>query len=196
MRRASLTPSAIVDAAIALADEHGFEAITLSEVARRLGVKPPSLYSHVRDLSALRNGVIEAALRELTDQLAVAIAGRSGFDALRAFANAHRRFATETPGRWQALHRPAGAQAVESDAARAIVTLTGAVLRGYALPPDEIVHAVRILGATISGYLELEGLGSFAHSEPPSDASWSRTLSALDSMLRNWPTSAERNNPS
>lgn len=187
MQRVPLNPSSIVDAAIVLADEQGFDAITLSAVARRLGVRPPSLYSHLRDVSALRDGVIESALRELNERIALSIAGRSGFDALQAFAEAHRRFAREAPGRWQALHRPAGAAAAESDAARTAVALTSAVLRGYSLPAAELVHTTRLLGATISGYLELERLGSFAHSEPHSEESWGRVLEALDSMLRSWP---------
>ncbi|MGN6124938.1 MAG: TetR/AcrR family transcriptional regulator [Humibacter sp.] len=190
MPRTPLTTAAVVDAASALADEVGFDAVTLAAVARRVGVQTPSLYSHVRDLAALRDGIVESTLGELNTRIALAIAGRSGHDALRGFAAAHRALAHDAPGRWESLQRPAGAGAVGSTAAREIVTLTNAVLRGYELPETERVHATRVIGATINGYLTLERLGSFAHSSPSPESSWERAIDALDALLRNWPLPA------
>ncbi|WP_149205217.1 TetR-like C-terminal domain-containing protein [Actinotalea subterranea] len=187
MARAPLTAALVVAEAAALADEAGFDAVTLSEVARRLGVRTPSLYSHVRDLAALRDGITDLALRDLADRIALGVAGRSGRAALEGLADAHRTFARERPGRWGSLQRRAGPAAVGADGARAVVALTDAVLGGYGLPPDERVHATRLLGSTINGYLTLEGIGSFAHSSPPPQASWDRILDALDAVLRAWP---------
>jgi len=50
MPRAGLTAEAVVAAAGALADERGLDGVTLSELAGRLGVRPPSLYAHVGGL--------------------------------------------------------------------------------------------------------------------------------------------------
>ncbi|ALG08436.1 hypothetical protein AOZ06_17300 [Kibdelosporangium phytohabitans] len=178
--------------AMALADADGFEAVTLSAVARRLGVRTPSLYSHVRDRDALLDGIHAVALAEFAARVAEAIAGRAGRDALEGFAAAHRRYARESPGRWQSLQRRAGEAVVRSDAARKIVALTGAVLRSYPLPPDEHVHAVRVLGSTLNGFLALERTGSFDHSHPSPDVSWRRTIDALDALLRSWPVDSEK----
>lgn len=82
---------------------------------------------------------------------------------------------------------PSGASAVESDAARRVVILTDAVLRGYRLPPSDRVHAIRLIGSTISGFLNLERVGSFDHSAPPSEVSWRKVLDAVDLALRAWP---------
>ncbi|GAA2905560.1 transcriptional regulator [Actinoplanes cyaneus] len=187
MERVPLTSAAVVAAAAGLADEAGFEAVTLSAVARRLKVQAPSLYSHVKDREALLDGVAALALADLSQRIATAIAGRAGRDALDGFATAHREFAREAPGRWQSLQRRAGDTVVRSDAARRIVVLNKAVLRGYPIPEDQHVHAVRLLGATINGYLALERIGGFDHSHPSPDVSWRKTVQALDVLLTAWP---------
>ncbi|USX52834.1 TetR/AcrR family transcriptional regulator [Lentzea sp. HUAS12] len=185
--RPPLSAAVVIADAAALADEAGFEKVTLSAVARRLGVQAPSLYSHVRDLEALRDGMTALALGELAGLVAAAIAGRSGLDALRAYAAVYRAYAQESPGRWQSLQRRAGEAVVRSDAARNMSTQAGAVLRGYPVPQDEHVHAVRLLGSTINGFLALERTGNFDHSSPAPDVSWDRTVIALDALLRAWP---------
>lgn len=185
--RAPLTPDLVVAEAAVLADEDGLAAVTLSALARRLGVRTPSLYSHVRDHAALLDGITTVALGELAARIAESVAGRAGRPALEGLAEAHRSYARDHPGRWQALQRRAGPDAVRSDAARTLVALTDAVLRGYDLPPDERVHATRLLGSTINGYLTLERQGSFDHSAPAPDVSWRRTIDALDALLRAWP---------
>ncbi|MFI7604283.1 WHG domain-containing protein [Micromonospora sp. NPDC049366] len=188
MVRANLTPAAVIAAAADLADREGFDAITLSALARRFGVQTASLYSHVRDRSALLDSVHELALGELADRIAIAIGGLSGRDALIALANAHRDYARQFPGRWAALQRPAAPSTVQSEAAGRVAALTLAMLRGYRLPETELVHATRLLGATINGFLALEASGSIAHREPPTELSWQRALDALDTVFRSWPT--------
>ena len=189
MARAHLTPAVVIAAAADLADRSGFDSITLSELARDLGVQTASLYSHVRDRSALLAGVHELALDELADLIGAAIAGRSGRDALVALAGANRDYARRSPGRWTALQRPAAASTVGSAAAARVVALNWAVLRGYAVADDELVHATRLLGATVNGFITLEQAGSFAHRDPTSELSWSRALAALDTVLRTWSAS-------
>ncbi|SEM71874.1 TetR/AcrR family transcriptional regulator [Cryobacterium sp. TMT1-3] len=192
MKRIPLTATVIIAEAADLADETGFDDVTLSAIALRLSVQTPSLYSHVRDRAALLDGITALALSELADRVAVAIAGRAGRLALRGFAEAHRVYSLESPGRWQSLQRRAGTAAVESSAARCFVALTDALLLGYDLPPGERVHATRLIGSTINGFLALERIGSFDHSEPPPEVSWRTTLDALDALLRAWPTDTEK----
>jgi len=186
--RTKLSTADVVDAAVVLADEDGLDAVSLAAIARRLGVQTPSLYSHVRDLAALRDAMTERALGELGARISLAIAGCSGGEALHGFADAHRAFARDCPGRWEALQRRAGEAVAASQAARTVVALTSAVLRGYALAEEEHVHAIRLIGSTINGFITLEARGSFDHTNPAPDASWQRTVEALDTLLRHWPT--------
>ena len=56
MPRAHLTTASVIADAAALADSDGLAAVTVSAVARRLGVKPASLYEHVAGLGPLLDG--------------------------------------------------------------------------------------------------------------------------------------------
>lgn len=74
----------------------------MSQVARRLGVKDASLYTHVRGLADLRGRIALLAADEKTLLIAEATVGRAGKDALVAFANAWREYAHKHPGRYMA----------------------------------------------------------------------------------------------
>lgn len=191
MERTQLSQAVVIARAAELADEAGFDSVTLAAIARSFAVQTPSLYAHVRDLAALRDGITALALDELTDRIADAIAGRSQYDALLGFAAAHRTYLQEHPGRWESLHRRAGAGAVEAPAARRIVRVNDAVLLGYGITGEDRVHATRIVGAALSGFLNLERIGSFAHSTPPADQSWTELLDALHLVLTQWPQRGE-----
>ena len=54
MPRAGLSTASVIEAAADLADEIGYDALTLTALATRLGVAVPSLYKHVSGLEALR----------------------------------------------------------------------------------------------------------------------------------------------
>lgn len=191
MPRANLSAQTVIAAAADLADEDGFEGVTLSAVARRLGVQTASLYNHVRDRAELLAGLHELALAELADRIADAVAGRSGREALCGLAETQRTFAREHPGRWAALQQPASATTAASAGAVRVATLTLAVLRAYEVPEAELVHVVRFVGATVNGFLALERSGGFAHREPSTEASWHRTLTALDAAVRAWPVPSD-----
>lgn len=77
MARAGITADRLVEAAADLADEVGFESVTLSALARRFGVKDASLYSHVRSLHDLRTRVAILAGGEMIDRISTAVAGRA-----------------------------------------------------------------------------------------------------------------------
>src|SRR5689334_24809025 len=100
--RAGLTTERVVRAGAELADEVGFEQVTVSELARRFDVKVASLYSHLRSSQDLKTRIALFALEELADRVAAALAGRAGRDALAAFADAYRDYAREHPGRYAA----------------------------------------------------------------------------------------------
>lgn len=191
MPRANLSARAVIAAGAELADEVGFEVVTLSAVARRLGVQTASLYNHVRDRAELLAGLHELALAELADRIADAVAGKAEREALVGLAEAQRTFAREHPGRWAALQQPASPTTAASAGAVRVATLTMAVLRGYDVPEAELVHVTRFLGATVNGFLALERSGGFAHREPGTEISWQRTLTALDAVVRAWPTTPD-----
>ncbi|MGW3122488.1 TetR/AcrR family transcriptional regulator [Streptomyces sp. NPDC001107] len=188
MARAGLTTERVVRAGAELADEIGFDQVTVSELARRFDVKVASLYSHVNSSQDLKTRIALFALEELADRAADALAGRAGKDALIAFANAYRDYGREHPGRATAARLRLDPETAAAGAGVRHARMTRAILRGYELTEPDQTHAVRLLGSVFHGYSSLETAGGFSHSAPDSQESWTRILDALDSLLRNWPT--------
>jgi AcrR family transcriptional regulator len=179
-----LTREKLVVAAAELADAEGFDAVTMSALARRFDVKTASLYSHVASTTDLKVQVAVLALEELAERAGAALAGRAGSDALLAFASAYRDYARRHPGRYAASRHPLPPHLLA--AGRAHAELTYAVLRGYGLGGEDSTHAVRLIGSVLHGFNDLELSGSFSHSDPPSEESWARAIEALDAMLTRW----------
>jgi len=189
MKRPGVTEAKLVQAAAELADEAGLAAVSVSALARRFDVRPASIYSHIAGLDDLLDQTTLLALQQLADALAAALPGQAGRDALIAFADTHRDYAIAHPGRWQAAQRRLSPAVADRSAGRSIARSARAIVSGYGLTPADEVHAVRLLGSAINGFVALESGGGFDHSEPSAAASWTRVLDAVDTSLRNWPTS-------
>ncbi|GGV05068.1 transcriptional regulator [Streptomyces albospinus] len=189
MAYAGLTPERLTRAGAELADEVGFDQVTVSALARRFDVKVASLYSHLKNSQDLKTRIALLALEELADRAADALAGRAGKDALTAFANVYRDYAREHPGRYAAAQLRLDPEAAAAGAGVRHARMMRAILRGYDLAEPDQTHAVRMLGSVFHGYVSLETAGGFSHSAPDSQESWSRVLDALDALLRNWPAS-------
>jgi AcrR family transcriptional regulator len=165
-------------------DEAGLDRLTLAGVAAHVGVRLPSLYKHVGGLDDLQRGVAVLALRELAGRLSAAAVGRAGGDALRALAGAYRWYAQERPGRYAAtLRAPAPDDDEHARAAGAVLDVVFAVLRGYGLEGDGLVHATRILRSTLHGFVALEAAGGFGLPDSV-DETFTLLVDGLDAALR------------
>ncbi|MFG2551409.1 TetR/AcrR family transcriptional regulator [Streptomyces sp. NPDC048581] len=195
MPRAGLTADRITSAAADLADEVGLEKVSLSALARHFGVKDASLYSHVRNLQDLRTRIALLAGGEMIDRIAVAVAGRAGRDALKAFADAYREYALQHPGRYAATQiRVDQALVADSPAMRRTAEITYGMLRAYGLEEPDLTDAVRLLRSTFHGYCALESTGAFG---APRDVreSWERAVDALHVALAHWPRGGHDRQP-
>lgn len=184
--RAGLNADLLVASGAELADAEGFEAVTVSALARRFGVRSASVYSHLASCDDLRTRIALTALADLADRAALALAGRSGRDALVALADVYRDYAREHPGRYAAAQLRLDPETAATSAGPRHAAMTRAVLIGYDVPEPDRTHAVRLLGSVIRGFVDLELGGAFDHSEPDAESSWRRSLDALDTLLHNW----------
>jgi AcrR family transcriptional regulator len=154
MPRAGLDSEAVVTAAAKLADADGLQALTLARLADQLGVRAPSLYVHVQGLEDLRRRLAIRGASELAAALQSAAAGRARGQALAAVANAYRAYALAHPGTYAALQRAPDVD--DAQAARQLVDVVLAVLRGYGISGDHAIHAARIVRAALHGFVALE----------------------------------------
>jgi AcrR family transcriptional regulator len=183
MPRAGLSAQAVTEAAAELADAEGLQAVTLTALAARLGVRPPSLYGHVGGVEDLRERLSARGLEELAQALQAAAAGRAGADALAAIARAYRSYAHEHPGTYAALQTAAGRGEPETKAAERIVDVVLAVLAGYGLEGERALHATRAVRAALHGFVLLEAEQGFGMPLDP-DESFDALIAVLDRGLR------------
>jgi AcrR family transcriptional regulator len=172
----------VIAAAAEVADERGFDQLTMGLVAERLGVRTPSLYKHVDSLAALHRGVATLAVTELGDALRDATQGYAGRDALAAAARAMRSYLTGHPGRYAATVGRADDPEFDAAGARVIESLA-AVLRGYRIDPAEQTHALRTLRSTLHGFATLQAAHGFRW-ETDTDESFEWLIDFLDRGLR------------
>jgi AcrR family transcriptional regulator len=177
--RRGLDRERVIDAAIAIADEDGLEAVTLARVAAALGVRSPSLYNHVDGRDALVRGVAARATAELATALRRAATGRAGAEAIAAVAQAQRAYALEHRGRYAAtVAAPAPGDAAHAAAAADAVEVLTSVLVGAGLEGDDVIHAARALRSAVHGFAALEASGGFGL-DVDRDVSFQRLVDAL-----------------
>ena len=168
MPRAGLTRDRIIEAAGTLADEQGFDSVTMAALSRVFNVRLPSLYAHLASADDLKQGIALLALDRLAETTEEAIAGRSGKDALMALADAHRDFARKHPGLFQAARYPLARESAAASGGARLAKISHAMLRGYDLDEEARVHATRFIGAFVLGFslLELAGASNTARRMP------------------------------
>src|SRR5256714_9729182 len=92
-RRRQETIDEILHIAIDVMSEHGVNGLTLAEVARRLGVQPPSIYKYFSSIGAVYDALFKRAASENLAVLRQGMAhGEPGLDALTC--------GLEASGRW------------------------------------------------------------------------------------------------
>ena len=154
---------AIIAAGRALLEADGLGAVTMATVAARVGVKPASLYKHVRDRAALIEAVAADAADELGRVLAAEAPPTSEPPAVRlaGLAEAYRAFALRTPRAAGLLFADLGSgmQPPLEAATRAAqpVLEVAAALAG----PDAALPAARVLVAFAYGFTSMEAAGAF-----------------------------------
>src|SRR5213083_1777244 len=150
--REHLTRERVIDAALAVMDSEGLDAVSMRRVAREVGVEAMSLYNHVRDKDDLLQGVCERIMASFefpegyTDWVERAKAGaRSWRDMLRAHPDLVRLFAE--------MHGPAPSSPESLRPTEFALTM----FREGGLSDRDAVQAFHAFGGYIQGFVMMEG---------------------------------------
>jgi AcrR family transcriptional regulator len=175
----------VVQAALAIADADGLEAVSLAAVAARLGIRSPSLYAHVAGLEGLRRMLALEAAAAMARAIHPAMKGRTGLEALRAMAVAYRRFAQQHPALYQAAQRAVRPDEDEElyRALAAVVLPVFEVLAEEGVPPTDQVHITRAFRSALHGFVTLEQTGGFGMPESVEE-SFARVVDLLAAAVR------------
>jgi AcrR family transcriptional regulator len=148
----------ILDAAVAIADELGLEAVSMRSVAERVGVTPMALYPHIGSKGALLDAMLEYLGGELLQGMA---AGDSWRERLYGMAHAAREMSSRHP--WAGIlifARPS----VAGDAVR----VTDVVYQGLldaGVPEADVPRLERLISTFVFGYAMSETGGRFGGAE-------------------------------
>src|SRR5690606_14035453 len=157
------TTEAIVAAGREIVEDGGLDALTMQAVARRVGVRAPSLYKRVRDRDELIRRIVEATADDLGERLRAAAkrAGDDPRDVLVALAHDLRTFAHERPHGYRLIFGPLppGGRPDRDVLARASAPVLEAVqqLAGE----EHALEAARTVTAWANGFLCMELAGAF-----------------------------------
>ncbi|MFP5359619.1 MAG: TetR/AcrR family transcriptional regulator [Actinomycetes bacterium] len=175
-RRASLTSDVVVREAIALADAHGLDALSMRSLADRLGVVPMALYKHVRDKDALLDHMVDAILAEIPAAAPTGSPAR-WHDAVRERILGTRAALHRHPWAWRALETRTAPSPAMLDHLESVI----AILREGGLDASLTHHAMHALGSRVWGFTQ-----ELAPSPPP-PADPAVRSAMLEAMASRWP---------
>lgn len=167
-------------AAEELVDQVGWDGLTMSSLATKLGVKAPSLYHHVNGLDSLRAELQVRAMVDMGQAILEASAGRSGAEGVRDQAHAQRRFALNYPYRYEGMTRAAIDTERMRVAGRTSAEASTRMVMSAGVGEEEAWDLVRALFAAHHGFVVLEISGFF-----PVDVDMDEVFeSVLDNSVR------------
>lgn len=157
MAKKGLSHDAIIDAAIRLIEEKGYDNFSLRELAGRLDVQPASLYNHITGVNEIQSVMAMRASEMLHTILTDAMNGKEPDLAFVDGVYAYRRFTEESPELYKALIR---IPSFDNDQIRqasfySFEPLREAV-RSYGLEKPDSIHFTRMLRSFIHGFVELK----------------------------------------
>lgn len=178
---ATLTIGDVIDASVAILAQGGVRALEMSAVSKRLSIRPPSLYHHVRSAEELKVLVTIAGMRSLLNRYQERAGGASSADAvLKQMAIVYRQFARENPGWYELMSRTvqgvahAGISEVTAIASSPVIQAFSQI----GLSQGDAVHAIRGLCAAVHGFILLE-LGGGLQLGQNADVSFARMVDSL-----------------
>lgn len=142
--RVPLTRDRVLSAAVALADEHGFETLSMRKLALALDVVPMALYRHVANKDELVNALIDVVIAEIDP----VIDGANWKTAMRERILSARR---------ALLRHPWASRLMESRATPTPLAIGYAdsmigVLRTGGFSIDLSHHAIHAMGSRLFGF--------------------------------------------
>lgn len=168
--RQPLDEQLVIDTAARLADREGFESVTLTRVAKELGVRQPALYRHVESYQDLVRSLSLRGRELLATAMADAAIGVAGDDAVAAVGHAWRSVAADHPGLYTATDRYPCTDDDELEAAvDRIVAVIAMSLASFGLDDENRIHAARTLRSAFHGFTHIELCDGHPHSTDPDD---------------------------
>lgn len=103
MARTGLPYGFILDTALQLVEEKGFDKFSMHDLAKALGIKTPSLYNHFSGIKQLQRELALKIEQDLYRQSTQAMKDKSPDDMIRALAHTQLEYAKQHPHLYQVI---------------------------------------------------------------------------------------------
>lgn len=151
--RAQISLTKILETAIDICNEEGYEQLALSSVSKRLGIKTPSLYNHIQGLPDLKQKVAYYGLQILYDSIVHSVIGCIGDDAIISAAKAYIGFVNKNPGLYSSISKAPDPYEPQFDAvSNLLVQIFIKLFKVYDLSDEDSIHAVRGVRSMLHGF--------------------------------------------
>jgi AcrR family transcriptional regulator len=171
-RRATLNRDRILDAALALADEGGLEAVSMRRLGQALGVEAMSLYNHVANKDAILDGIVERVLAHID----LPAAGGDWESELRRCALSFHEALQRHPWACSLVMAPASGPAALGARMRYIDALLH-TLRAAGFTPEQAFHAYHVIDGHTVGFTMWE----LGHAAPWDDETVEAAMRLVES---------------
>ena len=158
--RLGISKADVIDTAFELLEEtQNVQAVTMTAVAARLGIRVQSLYAHVDGAKGLEREIALRSLQKLAQRLSQAAMGVAGIDAVRSVLHAQFDFALTHPAEFSASIYPPGTDAQILEAIADVNYPMHKILHDAGIDELVIIHWGRLVLSAISGYSALRQNG-------------------------------------
>ena len=161
MYHKGLSREQVVMTAVRLIEECGREKFTLHALAAELGIKTASLYKHISGMDDLITEVGRYAFQLQKQEHELAIAGKTGDEAVFALGRAYRKFATEHYELYKLTFVSRSINEVLRRETEVMVEPYIKALEGYPLSDEQKQHWQRIFRSLMHGFFVHEKEGYF-----------------------------------
>lgn len=161
-KKRNLSKEIILNTAADLAEEVGFFNISLNQLAKKLEIKSPSLYTYFSGLDDLYVNLMVLSMNRLENTIRNAAVGKSRGEALLAIALAHRQFAKDNPELYKVdLYGHSMSRDDIEAANSSVVDIILKVMDSYSFSREKVTHYMQGLRSAIHGFVSLEQAGYF-----------------------------------
>ncbi|WP_461219191.1 TetR/AcrR family transcriptional regulator [Lapidilactobacillus salsurivasis] len=178
MQKRNLNQQRIIEAAAQIVNETGAAALTFSNVANALGVRPQALYAYFGNREQLKFALIVSFLDSLTKNLNTALVGISGEQGLIIYGSELHHSLLAEPNLTKLAFGGINYQQ-ESEAGEhlhQLVLVLDRLLAPYYDNDREVIAQARYLRALIFGYVQNELWGLFSQPDLAAETTFNEAL--------------------
>ena len=209
MARTGLPYRFILDTALQLVEEKGFDKFSMHDLAKALGIKTPSLYNHFSGIKQLPKELALKIEQDLYHQSTQAMKDKSPDDMIRSLAHTQLEYAKQHPHLYQVIlalptieksnltddttsksdtDNSSSVKSVETapsleNAAWHSVEPIRIALNQYQLSEADSIHLNRMFRSMIHGYISLAAAGYLAHQKYSTQESFDATVEYFISLV-------------